>query len=163
MDPTTDVPQTQAASQLQVPNSAGGFSFAVTDAQRLQRFLILGSEGGTFYTTERELTRENADVILRMLAAGQGRDVVAAVLDCATKNRAPKAEPMVFTLALCARCSDMATQQAAYAALPKVCRIPTTLFAFVEFCQTLSQGTGWGRAHKTAIGAWYSERGPWSR
>ena len=31
----------------QVPNSAGGFAWAVDDWTRLRRFLILGSEGGT--------------------------------------------------------------------------------------------------------------------
>ena len=44
----------------QVPNSAGGFAFAVDDWTRLDRFLILGAEGGTYYATERKLTRENA-------------------------------------------------------------------------------------------------------
>ncbi len=33
----------------QVPNSAGGFTWAVDRWSRLDRFLILGSEGGTFY------------------------------------------------------------------------------------------------------------------
>ena len=44
----------------QVSNSAGGFAWAVDRWTRLDRFLILGSEGGTFYVGERELTRENA-------------------------------------------------------------------------------------------------------
>ena len=33
----------------QVPNSAGGFAWAVDDWTRLRRFLILGSEGGSYY------------------------------------------------------------------------------------------------------------------
>ncbi len=45
----------------QVPNSAGGFAWAVDDWTRLRRFLILGSEGGSFYAGEWTLTRENAD------------------------------------------------------------------------------------------------------
>ena len=32
-----------------VKNNAGGFGFAVDKWQRLRRFLILGSEGGTYY------------------------------------------------------------------------------------------------------------------
>jgi len=32
----------------QVINSAGGYVWAVTDWARLERFLILGSEGGTY-------------------------------------------------------------------------------------------------------------------
>lgn len=42
--------------------------------------------------------------------------------------------------------------------LQKVCRIPTHLFAFVEFCEGLSGGTGWGRAHRRAIQNWYNEK-----
>ena len=35
----------------QVANNAGGFAWAVDDWARLGRFLVLGSEGGTFYVT----------------------------------------------------------------------------------------------------------------
>jgi hypothetical protein len=38
----------------QMPNSAGGFAWAVDDWTRLRRFLILGSEGGSYYAGERE-------------------------------------------------------------------------------------------------------------
>ena len=37
----------------QVPNSAGGFAWAVDDWTRLGRFLVLGSEGGSYYASER--------------------------------------------------------------------------------------------------------------
>jgi len=35
----------------QVPNSAGGFAFGVDDWTRLDRFLILGAEGGSYYAS----------------------------------------------------------------------------------------------------------------
>ena len=38
----------------QVPNSAGGFAWAVDDWARLRRFLILGSEGGSYYASRVE-------------------------------------------------------------------------------------------------------------
>ncbi len=44
----------------QVANSAGGFAWAVDDWARLRRFLVLGSEGGSYYAREQKLTRENA-------------------------------------------------------------------------------------------------------
>ena len=37
----------------QVRNSGGGYSWQVDDWTRLDRFLILGAEGGTYYITER--------------------------------------------------------------------------------------------------------------
>ena len=44
----------------QLPNSAGGFTWALDRWARLDRFLVLGTEGGTYYVRERPLTRENA-------------------------------------------------------------------------------------------------------
>ena len=35
----------------QVPNSAGGFAWAVDDWTRLRRFLVLGSEGVSFHSS----------------------------------------------------------------------------------------------------------------
>ena len=48
-----------------VPNAAGGHAFPVDDWARLDRFLILGAEGGSYYAAERPLTRDNAQAALR--------------------------------------------------------------------------------------------------
>src|SRR4051794_4467637 len=47
----------------QVSNSAGGHAWGVDDWARLRRFLILGSEGGSFYASQWTLTRENAKTV----------------------------------------------------------------------------------------------------
>ena len=47
----------------QVANSAGGHAWAVDVWTRLRRFLILGSEGGSYYASEWTLTRENAQAV----------------------------------------------------------------------------------------------------
>ncbi len=47
----------------QVPNSAGGFAWALDKWSRLDRFLVLGTEGGTYYVGERELTVQNAAAV----------------------------------------------------------------------------------------------------
>ena len=52
----TPVPQSQRAREDQVLNDAGGFVFQVDDFTRLRRFLILGTEGGTFYVNQKALT-----------------------------------------------------------------------------------------------------------
>ena len=41
-----------------VANDAGGYVYALDDWARLDRFLILGTEGGTYYASEARLTRE---------------------------------------------------------------------------------------------------------
>ena len=50
-----------------VGNNAGGFVFKLDEWKQLERFLILGSEGGTFYVSERKLTAENANHVLLLL------------------------------------------------------------------------------------------------
>src|SRR5437773_786214 len=40
----------------QVPNSAGGYAWPVDEWTRFDRFLIFGSERGTYYIRERTLT-----------------------------------------------------------------------------------------------------------
>jgi len=75
-----------------VENSAGGFTFAVNDWTRLERFLILGSEGGTYYATERKLTRENAAVVDRCIAMDVDR-TIAMIVDISQKGRAPRMIP----------------------------------------------------------------------
>ena len=51
----------------QVANSAGGYSWALDDWTRLLRFLILGSEAGSYYASPQALTQDNADVVLRCM------------------------------------------------------------------------------------------------
>ena len=59
-----------------MPNSAGGYAWPVDKWTRLDRFLVLGSEGGTFYIGERKLTQENAQAVIECLAE-DGRRVGA--------------------------------------------------------------------------------------
>jgi 60 kDa SS-A/Ro ribonucleoprotein len=134
-----------------VPNAAGGHAFPVDDWARLDRFLILGSEGGSYYATERALTRDNAQAVLRAIAS-DGVRAVARIVEVSERGRAPKNEPALFALALAASAQDLATRRAALAALPRVARTGTQLFQFAEFVQG---SRGWGRALRRAVGAWY--------
>ena len=59
---TRRVPQSIALPG-QGPNSAGGHAWAVDMWTRLRRFLILGSEGGSYYACEWALTRESAQAV----------------------------------------------------------------------------------------------------
>src|ERR1700747_515946 len=67
----------------QVANSAGGYVFEADDWRALRRFLILGSEGGSYYATESKLPREGAQVLERCIAADGKRAVreIVAVSD----------------------------------------------------------------------------------
>src|SRR5437764_6417694 len=85
----------------QVANSAGGFAWSVDDWTRLRRFLILGSEGGSYYASELELTRKNAQAVERCLAE-DGPRAVQEIVRVSDEGRAPKNDPAIFALAMAA-------------------------------------------------------------
>ena len=136
----------------QVPNSAGGHAWPLDDWARLDRFLVLGCEGGTYYVGERELTIENAQIVQRCIAA-DGIRTVDRIVAISEAGRAPKNDPAIFSLAMAAKLGDELTRRAAYAALPKVCRIGTHLMHFAEFAQGFG---GWGRGMRKAVGSWFN-------
>ncbi len=147
-------PQTQPIpGTAQARNDNAGFVWAVDDWARLDRFLILGSEGGSYYASERTLTRESAEAVIRAIAA-DGARVVARIIAVSDEGRAPKNDPALFALALCAKLGDEPTRRAAFAALPRVARIGTHLYHFAEYIKSLG---GWGRGTTRAFARWYND------
>jgi 60 kDa SS-A/Ro ribonucleoprotein len=138
----------------QVADSAGGFAWAVDDWTRLRRFLVLGSEGGSYYANEWRLTRENAEAVERTLAA-DGPRVVAEIVRVSDEGRAPRNDPALFALAMAAGLGDERTRKAALDALPQVARTGTHLFQFARFVEGFR---GWGRSLRRAVGAWYASK-----
>lgn len=65
-NPTT---QTQARED-QVVNPAGGYTFALDKRVYLDRFLILGAAGNTYYTEQRELVEATAKLIVCITGGG---------------------------------------------------------------------------------------------
>lgn len=148
--------QAEKAKTNQVENSSGGFSFAVDDWKRLERFLILGSDAPSYYATARQLTRENAACVERCVKS-DGRRAVAVISQISDSGRATKNDPAVFALALAAAVGDEGTRSEAYANLSRVCRTATHLFGFVsESTKLRGGGSGWRRA----VGDWYRDKGP---
>ena len=138
----------------QVANNAGGFAWAVDKWTRLDRFLILGSEGGTFYVTEHKLSVDNARSVAECVQA-DGLRVVKTVVEISKTGRAPKNDPALYVLAMCAGMGDDATRKAALEALPQVARIGTHLFHFMTYVESFR---GWGRGLRRAVGRWYTAR-----
>jgi len=92
------------SGSTQVANSDGGYSWQVNDWTRLDRFLILGAEGGTYYIAERDLVKQNHDAIVRCLQA-DGVRAVKRIVEISESGRAPKNDPAVFALALATTCA----------------------------------------------------------
>ena len=149
-------PQSQPIpGSKQVRNSNSGYSWQVDDWTRLDRFLILGAEGGTYYIGERELVKQNHDALIRCIKAN-GIRVVDRIVEISDAGRAPKNDPAIFALALVVTHGDVPAKAHAFANLNKVCRIGTHLFHFAEYLNAMR---GWGRGLRNAVGRWYVDRG----
>lgn len=134
----------------QVENSAGGFVYTVDHWTRLHRFLVLGSDGGTYYVGERELTIANANCVFDCLKES-GRRVVDMACEISEAGRAPKNDQAIFVCALAITHGDLATRQYVAESINRVCRIGTHIFQFAEYVSNLG---GWGETKKRAVRNW---------
>jgi 60 kDa SS-A/Ro ribonucleoprotein len=135
-------------------NNTGGFSFVLDMWGVLDRFIMIGSEGGGAYVGEKDVTKQAFENTFKCIAA-DGIRVVNRVVEYSVAGRAPKNDPALVILALCAAKGDSITQAAAYEALPKVARIGTHLFLFVSVLNALGK---WNAAAKRGVAAWYTNR-----
>ena len=137
----------------QVPNSAGGFAWAVDDWTRLRRFLILGSEGGSYYASERELTRENAKAVARCIA----EDGLRAVATIVRRQRSRVARRRTTRRSSRSRWQPVSATsrhgRAALDALPRVAERARTCSSSRSFVEGFR---GWGRSLRRAVGRWYA-------
>ncbi len=163
MDKFTDhfslvqTPQDQPIpGENQVKNSAGGYGYKLDDWGRLERFLILGTEGGSYYASEKEMTQSNAKTLVKCLKA-DGPRTVDTIKDVSTNGRAYRNTPALFALAIAAGMGDAITRREALHIMPKVARTGTHLFQFVDFVQHFR---GWGRGLKGGVAAWYQNMDP---
>lgn len=144
--------QSARADARQERNAAGGYTFVLDDAARLRRFLTLGVDGGTYYTSGRELARENADVVGRM-AVADPETLVSTIVEVSVSGAAPRQNPALFALAYAASVPESAPL--ALAALPQIARTGTHLMLFAGYVE---QFRGWGRGLRRAIGSWYTSK-----
>ena len=138
----------------QVRNSDVGYSWPVDAWTRLRRFLVLGSEGGSYYASEWKLTRENTKAVDACVRE-DGLRAVAEIVRVSEDGRAPKNDPALYALALAAGVGDEQTRKAALEALSQVARTGTYLFQFALFVEGFR---GWGRSLRRAVGRWYASK-----
>ena len=147
------VPQSEPLASM-VANSAGGHAYPVDDLTRLRRFLVMGSEGGSYYASERKLTLENAQAVRRCIDSG-GPAAVREIVAVSEERRAPRVGPALFALALAASRGDGETRALAFEALPRVARTGSHLHEFAGYADSMR---GWGRGLRRAIAGWYAAR-----
>ena len=146
-------PQTSPLRADQVRNNAGGFVWQVSDAQRFLRFLILGTEGATYYASEQKRTKLESE-FLKTFVTLEGVLAVQLIREVARDNRAPKADASLLALAAVAKLGDLSARKLAWDALPEVARTGTHLLHFLEFVQLFG---GWGRLTRGGVARLYND------
>lgn len=155
-DPRTTV-QTEAIpgrEDAMKQNEAGGYGFKLDVWGQLDRFLVLGSKGGTYYANEHKLTLKNAKVAARCIKA-DGVRVVNRVVEMSDQGRIPKNDTALFVHAMASVQGNDETRRLAHQTLNKVARIGTHLFHWVEYREMFG---GWGTGVRKAVQHWYLDK-----
>ena len=147
--------QREKAKPNQVLNNASGYVFEVSDITRLERFLIIGTDKGTYYVSEKDITKQNVDFLRKMIVSDPFT-VLNKTVEVSEAGRAYRNEAAIFVLALIlAEGTAPGIKQAVIAATPKVARTATHVYQLAEFIDNLG---GWGRAKREAIAGWFTSK-----
>jgi 60 kDa SS-A/Ro ribonucleoprotein len=146
-------PQTSSLRADQTRNNAGGFVWKVSDEGRFLRFLILGTEGATYYASEAKQTKLESEFVKTFVTL-EGVRAVQIIREVARDNRAPKADTSLLALAAVAKLGSLEARKAAWDALPEVARTGTHLLHFLEFVQLFG---GWGRLTRGGVAKLYND------
>lgn len=153
---TTKTPQTEPIPGRtdMVQNNAGGYGWEVNKWQQLERFLVLGTEGGTYYLGEREMTKKNCNAAMACIKE-DGVRAVQTLVAISEAGRARNNDYALFVLAMAAKHGNQKTKEAANANLHRVARIGTHLFHYAKFIKNFG---GWGTGQVRWIGRWYNKK-----
>jgi 60 kDa SS-A/Ro ribonucleoprotein len=148
----TPTPQSKPLDETQVKNNAGGYVFQVSDKTRLERFLILGSDGATYYQKGPDLLEGNLTFIVDLIKRDEAL-VRNTVREISLSGRAYKNSPALFVTALLFK---HGTDKSLLKELVfNVARTSTHLFELTQYFELLG---GWNRSKRAAVAFWYTNR-----
>lgn len=153
---STPTPQTEPISPKQVKNNAGGYVFSIGPLEQVKRFLILGTEGGTYYCDERRHTLQAFDALKKALTSSP-LEVLAEVVRVLSHNLALKPDPAIFTYAMLASHPEAAVRKAALEQMSAVVKTGGQMLMLMSF---LKGKRGWGQLLKRAVAGWYLAQNP---
>ena len=137
-------------------NVGGGYGYQMECWGYARRFLTLGSEKGTYYTGERELTKANTD---NLLACIKEDGVKFVDMVCEMRDRVPKRDTIFYALALAFSEGDKhrpehdnVVKDKIHEIFSSVVRTGSDLLMFVAFIQNMR---GWGKSLRRLIASWY--------
>lgn len=143
--------QSEKAKAGQIKNTAGGFVFQVSDQSRLERFLILGVDGGTYSVEETLHAKSNVQFLNEMIERDEA-GVLKTIVDVSVNGRAYKQSPALFALA--SVIVNGKNKQAVKAEFNKVVRTGTNLYEVVNYLNSMG---GWGRAKREIVSSWFDK------
>lgn len=154
---STPTPQKEREDPTQVKNNAGGYVFQTSDEIRLQRFLILGIDGGTYYQKEVPLAKQNLQFLKDLIASNEELvwDIVREISD---SGRAYKNSPAIFALAYLFKYGKIkdgpqeVAEKSAKRLHATVVRTPSHLWEFEGYAKILGVS---GRAIRSARASFY--------
>lgn len=170
---TSVTPQSMRAKPEQVENNAGGFVFQISIWSQLERFLIMGITGNSYYVTKQKMFVENRDIIFKCLAEDPQR-TIDLIVKISVEGRGIRNMPCVFALSIAAASPIVEVRRHALMNLGKVCRIGTDLFAFDGFLtrktptrkengkivRPAHPQRGWSHMLRNAVAKWYNDHTP---
>ncbi|CAG2218134.1 SSA2 [Mytilus edulis] len=132
------------------------------DEYLLRRFICLGSKNSVYIsnTQHTKFSRNDVPFIERLIERRRGIEVLDCIKDVSDNNKACRQEPTMFAYAFCMVHGDQVMKKYGYKMLNNICRIPTHLFEFQNYCEELNKqkndNSGWGRSHRMGISKWYN-------
>lgn len=138
-------------SMIRAAGGTGGYAFKLTPMEQLKRFLIMGVESGTVYLGREEVAYKNVAAVDAALAS-DGVKAIDLAVEVSKEGRALKNGPALYVVAAGCASKDPTVRQAAFAAIPQVCRTGTHI---LNFCAEVQELRGWGSGLKRAVGRWF--------
>lgn len=149
---STPTSVTVKADPRQVANNTGGFVYQASDDQRLRRFLVLGTMGGSYYASEQSMLEDNISAIREMIQTNEA-NVLRTLIDVSTNALAPKHSPTLFVLASVFQYGT--DWKAARSAFTSIVRTATHLFEFITYAKKLG---GFGPKKRKAVAEWFTSK-----
>lgn len=154
LESTSATPQTEPTPGRsdEVVNNAGGYVFAVGDRQRLERFLILGVTGATYYVGSKTQVKDSVAFLRKMVKSNES-EVLDTIVAVSAAGRAYSNSPALFALAIVV--TEGSDKARAKSVANDVIRTATHLFEFTEYLKGLG---GMGRAKRGILANWYESK-----
>lgn len=148
---TQQVPR-KGHEEIMIKNSAGGYTYTISDEDLIDRILILGTSANTYYSSAEKLTSDSIDSIKRMVSEGKGQMVVDHLRSVYESGRAPKQDPTFFVLALLTQSDIPLDVRKSALQIVSHMRTFTQLYSWVSLKKQLANGhKGFGRATRSAL------------